>query len=130
MEPTPQNETLATEAPLLRREDGWFRPDWPALEVEGRVRGFDPWPGVWARRETGRLRLVDGRADPERRTDRRPGEVIEFSGGEFHLACAGGTVFRVAVLQPEGRRVLTALEARNGRQLAEGDFLATPDLAG
>ena len=40
-----QDESLATLAPILKKEDGLI--DWnkPALEIERRVRGLDPWPG-------------------------------------------------------------------------------------
>ncbi|MCA1555427.1 MAG: methionyl-tRNA formyltransferase [Acidobacteria bacterium] len=46
LEPRPQREDAATHAPILRREDGLI--DWgtSAIEIERRVRGFQPWPNA------------------------------------------------------------------------------------
>src|SRR6516165_9117400 len=47
IEPRPQNHTVATLAPILKREDGQI--DWkrPAQEIYHRMRGFAPWPGAY-----------------------------------------------------------------------------------
>ncbi len=44
---TPQDNTLATYAPKLKREDGKI--DWsdPADAIERKIRAFDPWPGAF-----------------------------------------------------------------------------------
>jgi methionyl-tRNA formyltransferase len=39
------------------------------------------------------------------------------------VACGGGTLLRVTSIQPEGRRVMTARDAVNGRQIRPGDRL-------
>ncbi len=130
IEPRPQDDSLATLAPILERADGAFAPSWSAAEIEGRVRGFDPWPGVWARRGNGRIRLVDVKALPGARTGESPGRVFAYRDDEFLLACAAGTVLAVGAVQPEGRRVLRSSEARNGRHLAEGDLLEPPPAGG
>ncbi|HXI04306.1 MAG TPA: methionyl-tRNA formyltransferase, partial [Candidatus Saccharimonadales bacterium] len=43
----PQEETEATFAPVIRKEDG--RIDWsiPADEISRRIRAFDPWPSAF-----------------------------------------------------------------------------------
>jgi methionyl-tRNA formyltransferase len=119
----PQDPARATLAPVLRRVDGEVDPGLAASEIEGRVRGFDPWPGVWLGRAGKRLRWVDatdtGRVDPE--TD--PGTVLELEGEGLIVACGGGTLLRVTSIQPEGRRVMTARDAVNGRQIRPGDRL-------
>jgi methionyl-tRNA formyltransferase len=45
--PTPQDNSQATLAPPLKKEEG--RVDWsrPAGEIYNRIRGFDPWPGAF-----------------------------------------------------------------------------------
>src|SRR5262249_42082573 len=44
----PQDDSLATYAPILKKEDGHI--DWhrPAREILNRVRGFEPWPGAYS----------------------------------------------------------------------------------
>ena len=43
--PEPQDDSQATYAPILKKEDGKI--DWqlPAREILNRIRGFEPWPG-------------------------------------------------------------------------------------
>lgn len=122
----PQDEARATHAPVLTREHGALRPSFTAREVEGRVRGFDPWPGIWAAREGRRLRIVEAEAIEGRTTSSAPGTVLGLEGGRILLACAGGSVLAVDRVQPEGRKPVAARDAWNGRQIAAGDLLAPP----
>lgn len=123
--PRPQEHGLATPAPLISKEDGAWDPAWRAHEVEGRVRGLDPWPGVWAQRGGKRIRLVEARAT-DRTTELPPGSVLELSGDRLLVAAAGGEVVAVASVQPEGRRAMGAKDAVSGRQLAPGDRIERP----
>jgi methionyl-tRNA formyltransferase len=45
MIPSPQNESEATFAPILKKEDGLIHWDWPARSIANRIRGMSPWPG-------------------------------------------------------------------------------------
>jgi methionyl-tRNA formyltransferase len=45
--PQPQDERLATYAPMLKKEDGLLDFSLPAIELERRVRAFNPWPGAF-----------------------------------------------------------------------------------
>jgi methionyl-tRNA formyltransferase len=118
LEPVPQDAVFATHAPLLRADHGAVDPGLHANEIEGRIRGFDPWPGVWVAR-TGRI--ADGPP--------APGRILGVEGEAILLACGGGSVLCVRRVQPEGRRVMLALDAVNGRQLAIGDRLERPGVA-
>ncbi len=67
--PAPQDETLATTAPALTKEDG--RVDWgrPAEEIARRVRALEPWPGAFTTLrgepfKIGRARAAPGEAPP------------------------------------------------------------------
>lgn len=120
--PKPQDHASATAAPILAREDGWWDPAWSARDLEGRVRGFDPWPGVWASRSGSRIRIVEAAATAET-CDAEPGTVLALQRDAFLVACSGGTVAAVVSVQPEGRKTLRARDAANGRQLAPGDRL-------
>ncbi len=123
LRPTPQDPSKASRAPRLRREDGEADFRRSAREVEGRVRGFDPWPGVWARRQGRRLRLVEAEGLEAGPVRAEPGRVVAFNDGALQVACGGGTVLALRAVQPEGRRAMSALDAVNGRQLLPGDLL-------
>ena len=126
LDPRPQDHDAATYAPILTRADGAWDVAWRAREVEGRVRGFDPWPGVWASRSGRRIRIVEAEALGGSSGEAPAGTVLGLEGGRALVACAAGTVLAVDAVQPEGRRAIGAREAFNGRQLAPGDRLESP----
>ncbi len=127
--PTPQDHDRATTAPILTPRDGAWDPSWNARELEGRVRGFDPWPGVWAKRQGKRVRFVDAHALPDAIAQGVPGAVLALDGEGIRLSCAGGTVALVDSVQPDGGRVMRAREAVNGRLLCPGDRIERPEPA-
>lgn len=117
----PQDESLATMAPLLRKEDGLI--DWslPARAIDCRVRAFDPWPVAHTLLPGGR-RLRIWRVEPEPPVaDAAPGTVVRVSP-EPLVACASGSV-RLVEVQPEGRARMAAGAAVAGRYLSAGDRL-------
>jgi methionyl-tRNA formyltransferase len=121
--PRPQDHACATMAPMLQKSDGEIDPGMHAREIEGRVRGFDPWPGVWLRRSGKRLRIVEARVvDPPQRTE-PPGLVVELTPEGLLMVCGEGSCLLLTEVQPEGRRALSARDAVNGRQIQVGDRL-------
>lgn len=105
---TPQDESLATFAPKLKKEDG--RIDWrrPAVEIRNRIRGFQPWPGAffeWPRRGL-TVRVLSAAAEADVGGN-APGQVIAAGGGGLCVATGAGAV-RLLELQPEGRRAMPA----------------------
>jgi methionyl-tRNA formyltransferase len=128
--PQPQRHDAATFAPILTRKDGQVDPsELEARFVEGRVRGFDPWPGVWLRRGRKRLRLVraeavaDASGLPESAPWDRPGTLIATGSGDVAMICAGRSALRLDEVQPEGRVIVAASDALNGRQILLGERL-------
>lgn len=62
IQPVPQDETRSTHAPLLRKSDGYLSPDQPAVQLERKVRAFDPWPGTYVEWPGGRLAVLAAHA--------------------------------------------------------------------
>ena len=121
--PRPQDGASATSAPILTREDGFWSPAWTAAMLEGRVRGFDPWPGVWALLNDQRLRIAAARAVTSATTESAPGTLLPSPDECVRLACASGTVAALSKVQRAGGKEMTAREAQNGRLLSVGDRL-------
>jgi methionyl-tRNA formyltransferase len=122
--PQPQDPARATYAPSLSRADGEIDPAaLTAEEIAWRIRGFDPWPGVWVGRAGKRLRFVEARATGGVQDGAAAGSVLGLEDGVVVVACGAGTLLSVSRLQLEGRRELGAREAFNGRCLAAGDRL-------
>jgi methionyl-tRNA formyltransferase len=121
--PRPQDHERATLAPMLRREDGEVDPGLEAVEIERRVRGFDPWPGVWMALRGKRIRLIDVEVVHEAPAVEPPGTLLGLRPEGMVMACGGGSRLAIKILQPEGKRPLTVRDAVNGRQIASGDRL-------
>lgn len=124
MTPRPQDPAAATLAPMLRPEDGVADFARVARELEGRVRGFDPWPGVWTRCRGRRIRIVEAAALAGETTSAPPGRVLELRDDALTAACGQGTVLAIRTVQPEGRKAQRARDVVNGRQVVPGDDLA------
>ncbi|HVM62158.1 MAG TPA: methionyl-tRNA formyltransferase [Verrucomicrobiae bacterium] len=71
---TKQDETKATYAKKITKEDG--RIDWtrPAVEIERRIRAFNPWPSAYT--QLGGLMLKIWKAEVVEGASGNPGEVL------------------------------------------------------
>lgn len=120
LEPKPQDESAATYAPILTKEDG--RIDWkrPAEEIRNRIRGTLPWPGAFTTLGGRTLKIT--RAEISSGSG-RPGEVLN-SEGTLAVAAGGGAV-EIKELQMEGKRKMPSGEFLRGIRLKAGDFLGT-----
>jgi methionyl-tRNA formyltransferase len=66
IKPVDQDDGAATTAPRLRREDGEL--GWAAgpQEIDRRVRGLQPWPGVTLPTTKGRVKVLSGHIEGDR----------------------------------------------------------------
>ena len=116
-----QDESLATLAPILRKQDGLI--DWqrPAIDLERRIRGFDPWPGSFTH-FAGKMLKIHRASIVS--TERRgaPGEIIRADGAGFWLATASG-VLSLEEVQQENKKRLAGIEFIKGARIKAGDRL-------
>lgn len=45
--PKPQDDTLSTWAPMIKKEDGLLDFSTPAIDLDRKIRAFNPWPGAF-----------------------------------------------------------------------------------
>src|SRR6185436_5645892 len=122
---TPQDDALATYAPKLEKRESpvdWQRPE---LEIHNRVRGLQPWP-MASMTMTGMRCLMHRTKVVDQGTDASAGTVVEASGDVLSIACGDRGVLRILMIQPEGRRVMTAREFLSGRKVTPGSLLSRP----
>jgi methionyl-tRNA formyltransferase len=108
----PQDNTFATYAPKLKREDGKI--DWsdPADAIERKIRAFDPWPGAFmtvSMNGTHNLKIFSATVIDLRG---RPGEILK-SQNELVIA-AGKGALSLREVQLEGKRRMSASEFLRG----------------
>lgn len=125
IQPRPQDNALATLAPMLKKSDGWVDWSMPAAEIALRARGLIPWPvahttfrgkglKIWAARAV----ELQGAAPPSPGAlDQREGRLIAGAGGK--------TALEILELQLEGRARVRARDFLNGVRLREGETLGT-----
>jgi methionyl-tRNA formyltransferase len=116
--PAPQDESLASRAPLLRKEDGRIDWSWRAEEIACRVRGFSPWPGAHALLDSRLIKILKARVGNE--TAAPPGEILLGGRTGLAVACGDGRTLEVIELQPQDRRAMEATVFLVGARLAHG----------
>lgn len=102
--PTPQDETQATHAPMLTKEDGFVRWTDTAAQIVNRFRGVAAWPQTTAFLNGARLKLA-GLSVTE--GSGQPGEVLSATEGGLTVAAQEGAVL-IRTVQPEARKAQPA----------------------
>ena len=117
--PKPQDHSAATRAPLIKREDGQVNWSWSAQSIYNRLRGFDPWPGIYSFFRGKRLRILGAR--PESDGGIEPGRIV-LAEGRVCIGCGTGRLVLEQV-QIEGRKRVSALEFARGSRPAPDEVL-------
>lgn len=117
--PQPQDHSLATMAPMLKREDGRIDWQWPANKIYNRIRGLAPWPGACTAFR-GALYHVWGRPAQLERPAADPG-ILHVERNQLYAACGAATWLRIETVQREGRKRIAAGEFLRGARLAPAD---------
>jgi methionyl-tRNA formyltransferase len=107
-----QDDSQATLAPILHKDDGRVDFKRTAQEIYNRLRGFQPWPGAWTTFRAKQLTIIAAR--PTRETlPGAPGTVAVTSAG-VHVACGAETSLELVEVQPEGKKRMPVRDWANG----------------
>ena len=116
--PTPQDDSQATLAPLLKKEDGLI--DWvtPAVRLANRIRGLTPWPGAYTFFKADRWTICRAPAIDET-TPLAPGQIAALTKDAIHVATGRG-MLAIRELQPANSRRMPAGQYLAGHSLQIG----------
>jgi methionyl-tRNA formyltransferase len=116
-----QDESQATLAPILKKADGLI--DWtlPAVVIERRVRGLNPWPGSYTYLNGKMLKVHRGKIISAN-SARNPGEVIRADSGGLWIATGSGVV-GLEEVQLENKKKLPRAEFIKGARIKAGDLV-------
>jgi methionyl-tRNA formyltransferase len=97
--PQPQDDSLATYAPTIKKEEGLI--DWTqsAESIERLVRAFTPWPGTYTFWDGQQLKIHSGTIG---HGEAAPGRVIETAHG-IAIGTGSGLFFPKTLQLPGGR---------------------------
>lgn len=110
LQPMAQDESLATVAPLLRKADGALDFDQPAIDLERRVRAFQPWPGAYLMWNGLRLAVRAARHLPD--SGSIAGVVLQHESYPAVGTSDGSLILEQ--VQPAGRQVMSGAAFLNG----------------
>ena len=102
--PREQDHEAATLAPKLSREDGELSWQLGAVDIDRRVRAFQPWPGVTLPLRGERVKVLRGRPAAGHG---EPGQVLAVGAAGVEVAAGDGS-YVLEEVQPPGRRPLPA----------------------
>jgi methionyl-tRNA formyltransferase len=117
--PRAQDDSLATKAPLIKKEHA--RIDWnlDAKEIACRVRAFIPWPVAFAAIDEKKVKIF--RAEVAERSEAgSPGETLSVAERGIIVACGSGSSIRLIELQAEGKKRMAADAFARGHRVAPG----------
>lgn len=127
----PQNESEATFAPRLTREDGII--DWTktAEEIHNLVRAFNPWPGTMTTAGGEQLKILSTKRTNEAvPDDTNPGTIIDADDRQGWLVVAGNqTAIRITDVQCANSKAMAAQSYTCGYQVGVGDMLGEKENA-
>ena len=120
LHPQKQDDSQATLAPVLKKEDGKMDFSRSAQEVYNRFRGFQPWPGAFTRFRGKGLSITAMRPTPE---EVRPLE-LRVTGGQMFVGCGDNRAIELLEVQPEGKQRMSAKDFVHGYRPTTGENMS------
>lgn len=110
LELIPQNEADVTYAAIMKKEDGHLDPEQTALELERKVRAYQPWPGTFIQWNESVLKVLQ--ADVVDHTALTAGERGMLD--KYPVLGTASGVLRLLQVQIPGRNPISGKEYLNG----------------
>lgn len=114
IEPKPQ-EGEPSYAPQLKKEDGKINWNASAIEIVNLIRGAYPWPCAYSFLKGERVKIIKAEALSG---SELPGLIVK-AKNELIAGTKEG-LLKIVLIQPEGKKIMTAKEFISGRKINEG----------
>lgn len=123
-----QDDSEATYAPKLKKEDGLINWNEPAIAIHNKVRGLIPWPGAYTHYEGKILKILNTRVSdmPFSGEDVKAGEVAAIIKNEGMLTHTGSGTILIKHLQLEGKQALDVDSFVRGHRIPKGYRFGLP----
>jgi methionyl-tRNA formyltransferase len=123
--PEKQDDRLASNAPMLKKEDGSIDWDREPQTIRNLVRGLTPWPGAYTFLDGKTLKIYRCRVAGGSGT---PGTVLQADRSGLVVACRGGSLL-IEELQLEGKKRLSAKDFLAGCNIKPGTVLEKREMS-
>jgi methionyl-tRNA formyltransferase len=113
LNPKQQDESLATFAANIKREQEKI--DWTRSneEIYNHIRGLHPWPVAFTTYEGKTWKIWWGMVD-DTESNGQPGEIIQKDDEAFVVVCGNQKGIRITEIQPAGKKRMTVKEYLRG----------------
>lgn len=121
LKPIKQDDTKATHAGMLSKEEGLV--DWNenAFAVHNKIRGLYSWPGAFTKLEGKTLKLQKSVLS-DKVGNNIPGEIV-CADGKIIVSCGDNKCIELKEIQLEGKKRMEASAFLNGHKLSVGTVL-------
>jgi len=125
LEPITQDEKQASNAPMLKKEDGNINWNKSSTDIHNLVRGTYSWPGAFTLQNQQILKICKTKIyklqDGEKKFSRaQKGEIVDINKDGIVVACGNGFVTILEIQSPSGKR-MDAVSFVNGHKVQCGD---------
>ena len=103
--PISQDQTQATYAPMLKKNDGRINWKLPADSLEAFIRGMTPWPGAFTFHDKKRLKIFKAKTIVMG-AEASPGTVIKSFPDELWISTGKGALSIMEIQGESGKRLL------------------------
>ncbi len=117
-----QNDSLASYAPILKRDDGLI--DWTldASTINDRVRGFQPFPSSFTNYKDRQVTIWKAKTVGQISSNgAMPGTIVSVGNKLLTVVCGTGSALAIEEMQPEGKRRMPAADFINGSRVQVGE---------
>jgi methionyl-tRNA formyltransferase len=128
--PYPQDNTQATLAPILKKEDGLIDFSRTASEIYNRMRGFQPWPGAYTQFRGKNLQVLKALPAKTRSADQQGNNALlsaelRVLADRILVGCGSNTSLELLELQIEGKKRTSARDFIHGYRPQPGEKLSS-----
>jgi methionyl-tRNA formyltransferase len=106
----PQDNSKATLAPILKKEDGLVDFSRSASDILNRIRGFQPWPGAYTKFRGKTLQIIHARPT----IDAVPPTELRADSNRLLVGSAHNTSLELLEVQLEGKKRTSAADFLRG----------------
>jgi methionyl-tRNA formyltransferase len=117
--PRPQNHAQSTLAPILKKTDGLADFSLSAREIFNRIRGFQPWPGVYTKFRGKNLQIWKARPADTALSKAQ----LHVEGDRLLVGCGSNSSLELLDLQLEGKKRMAASDFLHGYRPKPGEKL-------
>jgi methionyl-tRNA formyltransferase len=119
IQPRPQDNSVATLAPILKKEDGLLDFSRDASELRNRIRGFQPWPGAYTKFRSKNLHIWKA----SQASETLAVAALHSNGDRLVVGCGHNTSFELLEIQLEGKKRSSARDFLHGYRPQPGEKL-------